>query len=118
MGIKVLHVTKLFDATLIFLLTFNYLMVSKTKFLSHKSKPDLFHINSCGEMCFVALNTEPQAGWNDNRTPGDPKGMNPPRDDREKWPDLRAKVGVKFGSLHLQRQSASNTQAALLAVQV
>lgn len=49
---------------------------------------------------------------------GDPKGMNPPRDDREKWPDLRAKVGVKFGSLHLQRQRASNTQAALLAVQV
>lgn len=74
MDIKVLHGTRLFDATLIFHLTFNYLMASKTKFLNPKSKPALFPISSCGEVGFIGLNTEPQADWKDKGAPGGPKG--------------------------------------------
>lgn len=93
-------------------------MEAKTKFPNPKNKPDLLPINSCGKVCFIALNTEPKAGWNDKGAPGGPKGRNPLRDDCETCPDMKAKVGVKLGTLHLQRQRASITQAALLAVQV
>lgn len=62
MGIKVvLHVARLFDATLIFHLIFNYLMATKTKFLTPKSKPDLSSINSCGGGRSPTRNRSP--GW-------------------------------------------------------
>lgn len=72
-SIKVLHVvTRLFDATLIFHLTLNYLM----------SKPH--PILKAWELRSTALNTAPQAGWGDKGAPGEKKRHDAPRDDGEK----------------------------------